>query len=117
MFPPSRIVCLTEETVETSRGENLARKQSGLCLLCQTGPFPEERLPGSLAPDLAGVGKRLSVGQLRLRIVDASRVNRNTITPPYYRNEGLARVAPAYAGKPILSAEQIEDAFLATLTE
>ena len=37
--------------------------------------------------------------------------------PPYYRNEGLARVAPAYAGKPILSAEQIEDAFLATLTE
>jgi len=47
------------------------------------------------------------------------RVNPNTIMPPYYRNEGLIRVAPAYAGKPILSAEQIEDvvAFLARLTE
>lgn len=76
-------------------------------------------MPGSLAPGLAGVGKRLSVGQLRLRIVDASRVNPNTIMPPYYRNEGLNRVAPAYAGKPTLSAEQIEDvvAFLASLTE
>jgi sulfur-oxidizing protein SoxX len=65
------------------------------------------------------VGKRLSVGQLRLRIVDASPVNPNTITPPYYRTPGLNRVAPAYAGKPILSAEQIEDvvAFLASLTE
>jgi sulfur-oxidizing protein SoxX len=111
---------LTGRTGDATSGRAIVvSRQVGLCLLCHTGPFPEERLPGSLAPDLAGVGKRLSVGQLRLRIIDASRANPNTIMPPYYRNEGLTRVAPAYAGKPILSAEQVEDvvAFLASLTE
>jgi sulfur-oxidizing protein SoxX len=39
--------------------------------------------------------------------------------PPYYRIDGLKRVAPAYEGKPVLTAEQIEDvvAYLATLRE
>ncbi|MFZ0122817.1 MAG: sulfur oxidation c-type cytochrome SoxX, partial [Xanthobacteraceae bacterium] len=60
-----------------------------------------------------------SIGQLRLRIVDASRLTPNTIMPPYYRVDGLTRVAASYRGKPILSAEQIEDvvAFLSTLKD
>ena len=29
--------------------------------------------------------------------------------PAYHRTEGLVRVAPAYRGKPVLTAEQIED--------
>ena len=89
----------------------------GLCLLCHSGPFPEERFQGNLAPDLTGVGARLSAAQIRLRIVDASRVNPNTIMPPYFRTENLDRVAPAYRGKTVLSVQQIEDvvAFLATL--
>src|ERR671922_1198439 len=61
----------------------------GLCLLCHSGPFPEERFQGNLAPSLAGVGARLSEGQIRLRIVDASRVNPHTIMPAYFRTEGL----------------------------
>jgi sulfur-oxidizing protein SoxX len=54
-----------------------------------------------------------------LRIVDASRFNPDTIMPPYYRTEGLIQVAPAFQGKPILTAEQIEDvvAYLATLRD
>jgi sulfur-oxidizing protein SoxX len=97
----------------------VANRQVGLCLLCHTGPFPEERFQGNLAPDLAGAGERSSVGALRLRIVDASRLNPNTIMPPYYRVDGLERVAPSFRGKPILSAEQIEDvvAFLSTLKD
>ena len=89
----------------------------GLCLLCHSGPFPEERFQGDLAPSLAGVGARLSAGQIRLRIVDSSRVNPDTIMPAYFKSEGLARVAPAHRGKTVLSAQQIEDvvAFLATL--
>ena len=89
----------------------------GLCLLCHSGPFAEERFQGDLAPSLSGVGARLSAGQIRLRIVDASRVNPNTIMPPYFRSDNLQRVAPAYRGKSVLTAQQIEDvvAFLVTL--
>jgi sulfur-oxidizing protein SoxX len=97
----------------------VTNRQVGLCLLCHSGPFPEERFQGNLAPDLAGAGRRWSEGQLRLRIVDSSRINPATIMPSYYRSEGLVRVAPAWRGKPVLSAEQIEDvvAFLMTLRD
>ena len=97
----------------------MANRHLGLCLLCHSGPFPEERSQGDLATSLAGVGSRLSEGQLRLRLVDPGRVNPATIMPAYHRTEGLVRVAPAYRGKPILSAEQIEDvvAFLTTLRD
>lgn len=89
----------------------------GLCLLCHSGPFPEERFQGDLAPSLSGAGTRLSAGQIRLRIVDSSRVNPNTIMPPYFRSDNLQRVAPAYRGKTVLTAQQIEDvvAYLVTL--
>lgn len=91
----------------------------GLCLLCHSGPFPEERFQGTIGPDLKGVGARLSAGQNRLRIVDPGRIHAATIMPAYYRTEGLQRVAPAFRGKTVLTAEQIEDvvAFLSTLRE
>ena len=67
--------------------------------------------------DLAGAGARWSRGQLRLRIVDAQRLNPDTIMPAYHRTAGLHRVAPALAGTPLLGAQQIEDvvAYLETL--
>ena len=111
---------LTGTKGDTERGRGIVvNRQVGLCLLCHTGPFPEERFQGTLAPDLKGTGARWSEGQLRLRIVDASRLNPDTIMPPYYRIEGLIRVAPAFQGKTILTAEQIEDvvAYLATLRD
>jgi sulfur-oxidizing protein SoxX len=97
----------------------VASRQVGLCLLCHSGPFPEERFQGDLAPDLRGAGRRWSEGQLRLRLVDPARLNPATIMPAYHRTEGLVRVAPASRGKPILTAEQIEDvvAFLTTLKD
>jgi sulfur-oxidizing protein SoxX len=97
----------------------VANRQVGLCLLCHSGPFPEERFQGTLAPDLAGAGTRWSPGQLRLRIVDSTRINPATIMPPYYRIDDLTRVSPAFAGKPVLNAEQIEDvvAYLVTLQD
>ncbi len=75
----------------------VVNRQVGLCLLCHTGPFPEERFQGTMAPDLKGTGSRWSEGQLRLRMVNASRLNQDTIMPPYYRVEGLERVAPAFS--------------------
>ena len=97
----------------------VANRQLGLCLLCHSGPFPEERFQGNLAPDLRGAGARWSEGQLRLRIVDSGRIDPATIMPAYHRTDGLVRVAPAWRGKPVLTAEQIEDvvAFLMTLRD
>jgi sulfur-oxidizing protein SoxX len=87
--------------------------------LCHSGPFPEERFQGNLAPDLKGAGTRWSAGQLRLRVVDSRKLDAGTIMPAYYAVDGLDRVAPVYRGKPILTAEEIEDvvAFLATLRD
>jgi len=126
---------LTGAKGDPARGRAIvASRQVGLCLLCHSGPFPEERFQGNLAPDLTGAGKRWSEGQLRLRIVDSSRLNPATIMPAYHRTdgvgtdgvgteglgtEGLVRVAPAWRGKPVLSAQQIEDvvAYLMTLKD
>ena len=87
----------------------VASRQSGLCLLCHSGPFPEERFQGNLAPELSGVAQRLSGGELRARIVDARRFNPETIMPPYFSTDGLARVAGSFAGQTLLGAQQIED--------
>jgi len=109
---------LTGATGDAARGRAIVLdRHVGLCLLCHSGPFPEEQFQGNLAPSLAGVGSRLSAGQIRLRIVDSSRVNPDTIMPAYFRTEALQRVAPAYRGKTVLSAQQIEDivAVLVTL--
>jgi len=108
---------LTGAKGDPARGRAIvANRQVGLCLLCHSGPFPEERFQGNLAPDLRSAA-RLTEGQIRQRIVDSTKVNSQSIMPAYYRSEGLERVAPAYRGKTILSAEQIEDvvAYLTTL--
>ena len=111
---------LTGSRGDPARGRTVVtQRQTGLCLLCHSGPFPEERFQGTIAPDLAGTGNRWSEGQLRLRMVDSSRINAATIMPSYYRIDGLTRVAPAFRGKPVLTAEQVEDvvAFLVTLKD
>lgn len=111
---------LTGKKGDPARGRAIvADRQRGLCLLCHSGPFPEQRFQGDLAPDLRGAGTRWSEGQLRLRLVDSRRLNPATIMPPYYSIDSLTRVGRAWQGKSVLSAEQIEDVvvFLTTLTE
>lgn len=92
-------------------------RQTGLCLLCHNGPFPEERFQGNLAPDISASVGHLSAAQLRARMVDPSRFNPGTIMPSYYRAEGLNRVAPKFVGQTILSGQEIEDvvAFLVSI--
>ena len=110
---------LTGMAGDAARGRALVVERSSTCILCHSGPFPEQRFQGDLAPSLAGAGNRWSEGELRLRLVDASRLNAATIMPSYYQLDGLNRVGPAWRGKSILSAEQIEDilAYLVTLRE
>lgn len=111
---------LTGQPGDAARGRAIVANRSvGLCLLCHSGPIAEERFQGDLAPSFAGAGSRWSEGQLRLRIVDGSRLNADTIMPAYYRTQGLQRVARNFEGKTILSAAQVEDvvAYLLTLKD
>ena len=105
-------------TGDAARGQAIVlKRQEGLCLLCHSGPFPQEPFQGNLAPTLSGVGARLSAGQLRLRMMDSRQVNPDSIMPPYFETRGLQRVGTAFSGKTLLTAQQVEDvvAFLQTL--
>ena len=109
---------LTSAKGDAGRGRDIvANHNLGLCLLCHTGPFPQDKFQGSMAPDLNGAGARWSEGQLRLRIVDASKLNAQTIMPPFYRVDGLTRVPAAFRDKPVLTAMEVEDvvAYMMTL--
>lgn len=102
------------------RGRQLVLdRERGNCLICHQVRVDGQPFQGDLAPPLDGVGRRLSPGQIRLRLVDQSRLNPDTVMPPYHRLERLTRVAAQYQGRPVFSAQDIEDAvaWLDTLKE
>ena len=106
---------LTEQAGDPARGvEVMVDRELGNCLACHAVSVDAEFF-GTTGPSLVGVGARLTVAQLRLRVVDSKRINPATMMPAYFRSEGLQRVLPQFAGKTILSAQQVEDvvAFLA----
>ncbi len=72
---------------------------------------------GNLGPSLAGIGSRSTPEALRQRIADPRIASPQTIMPAYAVSTGLYRVQPAYAGKPLLTPEEVDDvvAFLTTL--
>jgi len=92
-------------------------RDKGNCLACHMMPIPEQPAHGTLAPPLYGVGARLSVGQLRLRVVDEKRVNPETIMPSFYRHPSHYNRPRPDAATPILTAQEVEDvvAYLKTL--
>ena len=101
---------------DTARGrETFVSREGGHCVLCHSAPGVAQA--GDVGPSLAGVGSRLTAAQIRLRIADITRVNPRSVMPTFHRTEGLVRVAPQYAGKPVLSGQQVEDlvAWLGTL--
>ena len=114
----------TSDTMETplatagdiARGrEVFSSREGGHCVLCHSAPGIATA--GNVGPPLAGVGSRLSAGQIRLRIADITRVNPDAAMPTFHRTQDLTRVAPQYAGRTALSGQQVEDlvAFLGTL--
>ncbi|MBM0103286.1 sulfur oxidation c-type cytochrome SoxX [Steroidobacter sp. S1-65] len=106
---------------DAARGASLVQQRhKSLCVLCHAGPFPDPHLQGTIAPDLTGVGARLSAGQLRLRIVNMKRLNPDSIMPVYFEiiaDSQEVRVAETWRDRPILTAQEIEDlvAYLQTL--
>jgi L-cysteine S-thiosulfotransferase len=95
---------------DASRGEEIIRdRRTGNCLICHQLPLKDEPFQGEIGPALTGIGARLSEGQIRLRLIDESLINPQTMMPPYYRAANLNNVDPDYAGRPGLTAQQLED--------
>lgn len=115
------IAPLDGKTGDATRGRSVVLdRQVGNCLICHAVPNePRELFQGDIGPSFAGIGSRLSAAQIRLRVVDQRQLNPRSVMPPFYRIDGLNRVAARYAGKPALDAQQIEDivAYLAQLKE
>lgn len=107
---------LTGKPGDPKNGRKVVIKQ-GLCLSCHVMPIPEEADHGKIGPELDHVASRLTEGELRQRIVDPKVVNDDTIMPSFHKTEGLRQVAKKWEGKPILTAEEVEDvvAYLTTL--
>ncbi len=108
---------LTREAGDAARGRAaVLSREAGNCFLCHSFPDAGQTALGDIGPPLAGIGGRLTAAQLRLRLVDSTRINPKSVMPAYYRTEGLHQVAAAYRGKPLLTAQQIEDVIVYLLT-
>ncbi len=110
---------LTAQPGDMARGRAIvANRQTGLCLLCHSGPFPEPHAQGNLAGNLNGTGSRFNAAQLRLRIADARRLNPASLMPSFHvPASDNQRVGRAFQSQPVLDAQQVEDvvAYLLTL--
>src|SRR4051812_20475506 len=102
---------------DAARGKAIVTARETNCLLYHEIPGAGRAPMGNVGPALAGVGSRVPEAILRERIVDPSRLNPATLMPSYHRVEGLNRVPAGLRGKPVLSAQEVEDvvAFLRTL--
>ena len=100
-------------------GKVVAERRLGNCLSChEIDALREEEFHGDVGPSLDGVAGRWDTGTLRMIVVNAKTVfGEETVMPAFYRVDGLNRVRSQFLGKPILTAQQVEDvvAFLATL--
>jgi sulfur-oxidizing protein SoxX len=94
-------------------------RRLGNCLSChEIGALRSEEFHGDVGPPLDGVAGRWDAAALRMIVVNAKMVlGAETVMPAFHRVDGLYRVRPEFAGRPILTAQQVEDvvAFLVTL--
>lgn len=111
---------LTGRAGDPAKGADLmSDRQRSLCVLCHSGPFSDPHMQGNIAPSLAGIGGRLSAGQIRLRVVNMKALNKDSLMPVYLGAADRSDIAEAWRGRPILQATEIEDvvAYLVTLRE
>lgn len=112
---------LTDKPGDPKAGEKVfVNRRQGNCLGChEVGALKAaEEFHGEVGPTLDGVGSRWPAAQLRMIVVNPKKVfTDETVMPAFYRVDDLHRVRPEFEGKPILTAQQVEDvvAYLASL--
>jgi sulfur-oxidizing protein SoxX len=113
---------LTSKAGDPAAGRNwFVGRKLGNCLACHVNKeTSDEQFHGEVGPPLDGVGDRYDEAQLRAIVVNSKAVfGDQTLMPGFYHLAGLHRIADTFAGKTILSAQQVEDvvAYLKTLKE
>lgn len=113
---------LTGQAGDAAKGrEWFAGRKLGNCLAChQNSDLKEEQFHGEVGPVLDGVGSRWTEAELRGIVINAKMAfGDQTMMPAFYRTDGYFRLHEKFEGKPILSAQQVEDviAYLMTLKE
>ena len=98
-----------------------ANRKLGNCLAChQNADQASEPFHGEVGPTLNGAGDRWEPAQLRAIIANPKKIfGDQTIMPAFYSDRTGARTDKKFAGKTILSAQQVEDivAYVSTLRE
>jgi L-cysteine S-thiosulfotransferase len=105
---------------DPKNGERVVlERHLGNCLSChEISALRREEFHGEIGPSLDGVARRWDAATLRMIVVNAKKVfGQETAMPAFYRVDGLNRVRPEFVGKPILTAQQVEDvvAYLGTM--
>jgi L-cysteine S-thiosulfotransferase len=111
---------LTSKPGNPKEGAKVVSERTlGNCLSChEIDALRGEEFHGDVGPPLNGVAERWDTAALRMIVVNPKTMfGEETVMPAFYRVDGLNRVRPEFVGKPILTAQQVEDvvAFLATL--
>ena len=97
-----------------------ANRKQGNCLACHENSAMKDALfHGEVGPSLDGVGDRWEEAELRAIVANSKMVFEDTIMPAFYIDAGYNRPLEKFAGKSILSAQQVEDvvAYLMTLKD
>jgi sulfur-oxidizing protein SoxX len=97
-----------------------ANRKQGNCLACHVNAdLSEESFHGEVGPAMDGVAGRWSEPELRAIVANSKKVFEGTIMPAFYIDSGYERPLDDFAGKSILTAQQVEDvvAYLMTLKE
>jgi L-cysteine S-thiosulfotransferase len=102
---------LTNVAGDPEKGRKIViNRKQGNCLAChEVASLANQPFHGEVGPSLDGVIERYSDAKIRLILVDSKKVFDGTIMPAFYKNDGFSRVNKKFAGKTILSAQQVED--------
>lgn len=96
-----------------------ANRKLGNCLACHMNEdWSEQSFHGEVGPPLDGVGDRWSAAELRGIVANSKMMFPDSIMPAFYVDAGFDRPLEKFAGKSILTAQQVEDVvtYLQTLT-
>ena len=111
---------LTDVAGDPAAGRKVfVNRKLGNCLACHVNSeIPEQPFHGEIGPSLDGVGGRYDMAMLRGMVVNMKNaLNPESLMPGFYSLDNGSRTLEKFAGKTILSAQQVEDvlAYLQTL--